>query len=147
MNDLILPATTADLPTLVQLETECFSDPWTESALLTHINGSVNRTLLYYKEGVCVGALLLQCILPEFEVLRIETHPSQRRKGVAQKLLSHAHAQLREEGYTKGFLEVRLRNEPAKALYTAMGYLPYGKRPNYYQHPTDDGLLMQVTLL
>ena len=140
-------ATQDDLQALVELEAICFpGDPWGELALAAHLNSPITRTLLVAEEGVLKGALLLQLIAPEFEVLRIFTHPCARRQGVAQLLLTNAHADLLAEGFTKGFLEVRESNAPAIGLYTRNGYLPNGKRTAYYQHPTEDALLMEISL-
>ena len=140
-------ATQDDLQALVQLEAICFpTDSWGELALAAHLDSPITRTLLVAEEGVLKGALLLQLIAPEFEVLRIFTHPCARRQGVAQLLLTNAHAALVAEGFTKGFLEVRESNAPAIGLYTRNGYLPCGKRTAYYQHPTEDALLMEITL-
>ena len=143
----IRPATKADLPSLVALESACFPlDPWGEEALLGHLESPICATLLCLDGEQVIGALLTQHVHPEFEVLRISTHPSFRQRGVAGRLLDTLFLALRRQGYTKGLLEVRQHNTPAIALYQKKGYLPSGKRKNYYQNPTEDALLMEVAL-
>ena len=93
-----------------------------------------------------MGALLTQNICPEFEVLRIATHPDYRKRGVAKALLSAHTETAKQKGYTKGFLEVRESNTPAKAFYQNAGYLSTGRRKNYYQNPTEDAILMEILL-
>ena len=39
-------------------------------------------------------------------------------------------------------LEVRQSNAPAIALYESMGFLPEGRRKNFYRQPTEDAILM-----
>ena len=43
-------------------------------------------------------------------------------------------------------LEVRAGNAAAVALYHKWGFLPVGRRKNYYTAPTEDAILMTVTL-
>ena len=45
-------------------------------------------------------------------------------------------------GITPLQLEVRVSNQPAIALYQAFGFVRQGVRPNYYQDPREDALLM-----
>ena len=140
-------ATLADIPALVALEQACFPlDPWGEAALLGHIESPINATLLYLEGDRVVGALLTQNICPEFEVLRIATHPDDRKRGVAKALLSAHTAAAKQQGYTKGFLEVRESNTPAKTFYQNAGYLSTGRRKNYYQNPVEDAILMEILL-
>ena len=47
---------------------------------------------------------------------------------------------------TSSALEVRAGNAAAVALYHKWGFLPVGRRKNYYTAPTEDAILMTVTL-
>ncbi|MBO5788767.1 MAG: GNAT family N-acetyltransferase [Clostridia bacterium] len=141
----IRPANMADLDTLFLLEKTCFPhDFWQREALSSHLQSPICLTYLFCEGEVVKGALLLQCICPEFEVLRVEVNPSARRQGIGRALLQYAHKQLLSEGYIKGFLEVRASNQSAISLYGVCGYTAYGKRKDYYSCPTEDGVLMQI---
>ena len=145
--DCIRVGTLADLPALVALEQVCFpADRWGEAGILSHLQSPVCATLLYVIEEQVVGALLTQNIHPEFEVLRISTHPANRQQGVAKALLSAHTEAVRRQGYTKGFLEVRESNTPARTFYQNAGYLPTGRRKHYYQNPVEDAILMEILL-
>ena len=37
---------------------------------------------------------------------------------------------------------MRQSNAPAIALYESMGFLPEGRRKNFYRQPTEDAILM-----
>ena len=144
---LIRPATKQDLFALMELESVCFpEDAWGESALLSHMESPICATLLYIEGEDVVGALLTQHIHPEFEILRISTHPAFRKRGIAKALLGATFEVLMQEGYTTGLLEVREGNTPARSFYESVGYLPCGTRKNYYQNPIEDAVLMEIHL-
>ena len=42
-------------------------------------------------------------------------------------------------------LEVRASNAPAIALYEKYGFVPVGRRKNYYDAPREDAVLMTLT--
>ena len=44
------------------------------------------------------------------------------------------------------FLEVRESNLPAIRLYQSAGFATTGRRPNYYHHPAEAALLMNLKL-
>ena len=50
----------------------------------------------------------------------------QRGKGLAQKLMAAAEAELHRRGYDKGVLDVALRNDRARAFYTKCGWTERG---------------------
>jgi ribosomal-protein-alanine N-acetyltransferase len=52
-------------------------------------------------------------------------------------LLAGAMAQAASLGATAMFLEVSERNEAARALYAAAGFVPAGRRRRYYADGTD----------
>jgi ribosomal protein S18 acetylase RimI-like enzyme len=48
----------------------------------------------------------------------------------------------RERGARKMFLEVRVSNAPARALYRRLGFVETGRRKNYYAEEQEDALTM-----
>ena len=44
------------------------------------------------------------------------------------------------------YLEVREKNQAARGLYEKTGFVPVGKRKDYYKYPTDDAVLYTLTL-
>lgn len=85
----------------------------------------------------CVGFALFSQVLDEATLLNIATHTAYRRRGLAQSLLRHALDELRRRGVTEVFLEVRVSNTGAIALYRKLGFADVGRRQNYY--PAHDG--------
>ena len=50
---------------------------------------------------------------------------------------------LRQRGSRCLTLEVRASNAPAICLYEKLGFRQVGRRPNYYSHPKEDGLILR----
>ena len=55
-------------------------------------------------------------------------------------------AELMQEGVRALYLEVRDSNAAARALYGSLGFTQVGRRRGYYQHPTEDALLLRRDL-
>ena len=110
----------------------------------------------YAKLADSHGSILLVCIAndrvvgfvaarqaaDEAEILNIAVHPDFRRKGIAYALLHAALDEFLSSGVARVFLELRESNLPARNLYQRHGFVPSGRRKNYYRHPTEDALCM-----
>jgi ribosomal protein S18 acetylase RimI-like enzyme len=74
------------------------------------------------------------------EILNIAVEFSERRRGVARRLLA---AEL-ERARGQWFLEVRESNLAAFNLYKACGFQEAGRRPSYYHNPPEPGIVMKL---
>jgi ribosomal-protein-alanine N-acetyltransferase len=79
---------------------------------------------------------------PDGHLTTITTHPDWRRRGVATALLADLVVSARERGCVNLTLEVRETNRAAIALYARFGFVPAGRRKNYYSSTGDDALVM-----
>lgn len=73
----------------------------------------------------------------EWELLNLAVHPAFRRQGVGRALVRSLPA-------GRVFIEVRASNEAARALYASCGFRVVGLRREYYQIPTEDGIVMEL---
>lgn len=76
----------------------------------------------------------------EREILNIAVHPDFRRLRVATELL-RAEFALHPGVH---FLEVRESNLGARRLYEGLGFQAVGERPEYYENPTETGIVMRI---
>ena len=132
----ILPLTAADLPRVMELERESFSDPWSEAAMAATLSIPVVRGLAARVDGETVGFALAYLIPPEGEIYRVATHPDRLRQGIGEALCA-AFLSLCETV----FLEVRRSNLPARTLYEKLGFVLTGERKKYYKDPMEDACL------
>ena len=93
-----------------------------------------------------LGYLGLTAVLDESYIANVAVFPHCRGRGVAKALLRAQLDGARERGIATMSLEVRPSNQPAIALYRQFGFREAGRRRNFYQHPTEDGLIMTALL-
>ena len=125
------------------LEEACFPDPWSEGAIASHLASSATLTLLAVRDGEAVGAILMGLTPPEGEIYRIAALPEARRTGVGRALLAEGLSLAKAAGTERIFLDVRVSNEPARALYATHGFRETGIRRDYYRSPREDAVLME----
>ena len=83
-------------------------------------------------DEAAAGFFLSRRGVEEEELLLLAVAPQYRRSGFATRLLSSFTAAARARGAVRLLLEMRQGN-PAEALYLREGFLPIGRRPNYYR--------------
>ena len=128
---------------VAQLEKLCFSEPWSESSVAGELNNPLSLWLVAVDEDRVTGYVGSQSVMGETDMMNIAVAPDYRRQGVAEALVNELVCQLRDGGNHCLTLEVRASNEPAIALYTKLGFLQVGRRPNYYRSPREDALILR----
>jgi ribosomal-protein-alanine N-acetyltransferase len=129
-----------DRPTLAEIESEVFSDPWPGAAFDALLGP---YAIAAERDGRVVGFVLGRAVADEGEVLNLAVVPDQRRRGVARALLDELLKYLTDDGVRLVFLEVRESNEGALAFYEKAGFERVGRRPGYYRLPREDALVMR----
>jgi len=95
---------------------------------------------VHCRKDICLGTgdplsafIICSNVTDQSEILTIATHPDCRQKGLGEALLNYAIETLCAAGVTELFLEVAEDNDTAKTLYRRVGFVPIGRRPNYYR--------------
>jgi ribosomal-protein-alanine N-acetyltransferase len=82
----------------------------------------------------------------EAEILTVGVVPEGRRQGTARRLIAALLDAARAGGAADVFLEVRVDNEAARALYESEGFASIGMRPGYYDSGRVDAVVMHREL-
>ena len=90
-----------------------------------------------------MGYVGSQTVLGEADMMNLAVHPEYRRRGIARQLVQTLICWLKEQGSHILILEVRASNAPAIELYTQLGFVQVGRRPNYYFKPKEDALILR----
>jgi len=131
------------------LHSACFpEDPWNPSAIaeILGMAGFFGR-IAWEREAACGFALALD-LREECEILSIGVLPERQRRGVGTALLDAVHVEARLRGAESIVLEVAVDNVAALALYAGQGFIPVGRRQNYYhrsRYPLD-ALVLRLAL-
>jgi [ribosomal protein S18]-alanine N-acetyltransferase len=123
-----------------------FGEGWSRSQCagilpLSGVTLSVARDDL----GEVRGFALQRTVAGESELLLLGVHRTAQRCGIGGQLLEHFIDTSRAAGATRLHLEVRDGN-PATAMYRGFGFVPEGRRSNYYRG-TDGRLFDAVTMV
>ena len=135
--------TAAHVLQVAALERECFSDPWSQQSVASELSNPLSLWLVWVEDGVVLGYVGSQTVMDETDMMNVAVAPAARRRGIAQKLIEALVQQLQKQGSRCLSLEVRASNAPAIALYGRLGFREVGRRPNYYRHPKEDGLILR----
>ena len=131
------------IPQIAQLETRCFSMPWTQELLRTQLKDEQHEFLAALDaSGRVVGYVGMMFVLDEGYISNVAVDEAFRRQGIADALIERLCSICREHGLSFVSLEVRAGNAPAVALYQKHGFVEMGVRKNYYERPREDALIM-----
>ncbi len=113
---------------LLHAESFTLPPPWSQ--------GEIEATLASPFTFVLIrpqAFLLGQVVAGEATLLTIAVAPTARRTGVGRDLVAEFLRQSQDRQATSAFLEVAETNLAARALYTAAGFAPTGRRKGYYR--------------
>lgn len=132
-----------DNPTIALLETLCFSVPWSEHMIgetfcAENFKGLVAVNKLTDKVIGYIGVVFSQ---EDADIALIAVHPDFRRQHIGFKLIGEMIAELKKTNVQNLFLEVRVSNVGARALYEKAGFKAVGIRKKYYEN-TEDAIVM-----
>lgn len=139
----IVPMTSAHLDEVAELERICFTVPWSRNMLAEELDNACAAFLVALDDTErVVGYAGLLVVLDEGYITNVAVRPECRRRGIAEQLLTVFENFARGNKLAFLTLEVRASNYGAIALYGAHGFRGVGRRPNYYEHPKEDAIIM-----
>ncbi len=144
---LIREMTVKDISQVVEIENACFSLPWSEKSFQESIIREDTLFLVSEEQvSIITGYIGMYISYDEGSITNVAVSPEYRKKGFGEALVSAAKEKAREKQVEKIFLEVRVSNSPAIALYKKMGFENLGVRKNFYDHPREDAYIMSCDI-
>ncbi len=134
--------TPEDVPFISRLEEETFSMPWSLESFLQMITKEDTRYYVAEEGGHLLGGCGLWMIAGEGNITNVAVAKDARRRGVGTGLLTYLMQEGNREGVSAYTLEVRISNEAAIHMYEKLGFVSEGIRPNFYEKPTEDAMIM-----
>ncbi|MBE5988362.1 ribosomal-protein-alanine N-acetyltransferase [Lacrimispora xylanisolvens] len=139
---MIREMTPEDVLGVLEIEMQCFSDPWSFDMINKGLESSLDTWLVLWEEGAAAGYCVFRTIADECELLRIAVLPELRGRGLSKKLMDQMVFYSRQKEVKSIFLEVRESNDRARNLYKSYGFVEEGIRKHYYSNPSENAVLM-----
>ncbi len=145
----VVAMTRRHIDALMPFEKQMFgAEAWAASSYRWEL--SETRTRYYVvaegEGGELLGWAGVMVVDGAAEILTVGVVPAARRRGIAGTLVHALLAEAGSRGATEVFLEVRLDNKAALALYEREGFLAVGRRKGYYEHGRVDAVVMRREL-
>lgn len=130
-------ATSEDFEQVLQIENECFKQPYSRKELEYEFNENpVNKIIVAEDEEKVIGFIDFLITFNSSTIMQVAVTSKYRGRGIATQLLAEMEKSFPTEiddVVETITLEVRESNEAAKALYLKNGYEIVVLKKNYYK--------------
>lgn len=133
-----------DLFVVADMEKRLFSDPWSLDSFKKALEREDMAFVVLVDEDKVVGYAGMMCVLDEGQILNIAVDTDYRRRGFATEMMLAMIEFGLDNRISLFTLEVRESNIAAITLYTNCGFVPSGRRKEYYSKPKEDAILMEL---
>ncbi len=140
----VIPMTAAHTARLAELEKLCFSEPWSEKALLEEIDNPAAYFVVVTDGDEVLGYGGMHTVLGESYIDNIAVFPEFRGRGAGRAVTQALIDKAKENDGVFITLEVRASNVPAITLYESLGFEKAGVRKRFYTNPDEDAVIMTL---
>ena len=114
-------------------------------SVLAELEGADNKLyMVICEDNHIVGYAGAWLVYDEGQITNIAIIPSARGKGYGSELTKQLIDECFKRGMHEIFLEVRISNLPALAMYRNLGFSVKGIRKDYYSEPKEDAYIMSL---
>jgi len=141
------PMQLADLDDILPVELQCYVVPWTRGNFVDSLVAGYQARVLRDASGELLAYFIAMPGFEELHLLNITVAPAHQGRGLALRMLDELRRLCTEQGAFKIWLEVRISNERARAIYRRHGFSEVGLRRAYYPMPggpREDAVLMSL---
>ena len=135
-----------DLQAVMDIEQVSFPDPWTKEGFRQSMEQPYSLMLTARLNDEIIGYCCLYHILDEGEIINVAIHPRYRGRGLGSQMLGQMLDMGKALGIVRFILDVRDSNISARKLYEKAGFKKIAIQKNFYETPTEDGWLMELTV-
>ena len=136
-----------DLDAIMDIEPQIYPYPWTRGNFVDSLNSGYSAWVLLHR-GIIIGYSLTMMVLDEAHLLNLSIAKNYQKQGLGRYLLEHMVEIAKSHQMADMFLEVRVSNVSAIALYENMGFNEMEIRRGYYPAASgrEDAILMGLAL-
>ncbi|MGV8805093.1 MAG: ribosomal protein S18-alanine N-acetyltransferase [Polaromonas sp.] len=148
------PMTHAWLPAVLRIEQSAYESPWSQANFSDSLGAGYQMQLLLAGPDAApelLGYFVAMKGVDEVHLLNITVAPAFQRRGWARVMLDALGIWARGQGAQWLWLEVRISNARARAVYESHGFSHVGTRRNYYPASAalpggEDAIVMSLAL-
>jgi [ribosomal protein S18]-alanine N-acetyltransferase len=146
---LLRPMVPEDVPQVIELDKITQGAVhWTESDYTRAATpGSGIKGWVAEVDSAIIAFLVARTTFGEMEILNLVVSGIYRRRGIGSRLLADRMDTVQHGSTKVAFLEVRESNEAARAFYAKIGFRETGRRPQYYNFPTEDAIVLRRDII
>lgn len=127
-----------DILKISEIEKECFpKEPWSYKMLVSSFEEENFHGILAEEEGEIVGYGGITVAVDSADIANLAVVEYYRNSGIGTAVLAELLKCAKERGAQKVFLEVRVSNNVAMALYLKCGFKGIYARTRYYSDGED----------
>ena len=142
-----VPMHLAHLGPVLAIEQVVYAFPWSHGNFVDSLAAGHQAHVLRAADGALAGYSVAMVGVQEMHLLNLTVSPPWQRRGLAIAMLNALVAQCRQQGSEALWLEVRVSNERARAVYARYGFAEVGLRRGYYPAPAgrrEDACVMRL---
>lgn len=146
---VLLPMGTVHLDGVMAIEAEAYAFPWSRGNFVDSLAAGYEARVLYGDDGEMLGYFVAMAGVEEMHLLNITVAPCAWHQGHARAMLAALEATCRQRGARQLWLEVRVSNERARAIYRRHGFVEVGRRKGYYPAALgrrEDAIVMSLAI-
>jgi ribosomal-protein-alanine N-acetyltransferase len=142
----IRPMRSEDLPEVLRIERETFSNPWSSRELVAAMEEPDCQAIVARINDDLMGYAMAWFLSEEVHIGNLAVAETYRGKNIGSALLQVILKKAEGAQVARFTLEVRVSNEAAQSLYRAHGFREVAIRKAYYLRPREDALVMMKAL-
>jgi ribosomal-protein-alanine N-acetyltransferase len=133
------PMCLSDLQQVLEIENECFENPWSASYFTLALKRPRPYDYFYVArcENTVMGYIVFVILYEEVHILNLAVPIAHQRQGIGKYLLASTLDMIQARDGCQVFLEVAVSNLPAQYLYRQFGFRICGIRKHYYGRHKD----------
>lgn len=136
--------TAADLDAVMAIENVIYTHPWTRGNFADSLDAG-SHCWVMEADAAMTGYAVLNIAAGEAHLLNLSIAAPWQRRGLGRTFLNHLFDFIDKNGTRVLFLEVRMSNLGARALYAQVGFREIGTRRGYYPSSTgrEDAIVLE----
>lgn len=139
---LIRKMTEEDLSSVMEIEKEAFTLPWSRESYLSELKNNFAAYMVCDVEGEIAGYGGIWVVFEQAHITNVAIGKDYRQKGLGHSLMVELEQIARQRKATHILLEVRPSNLAARTLYKNLGFEDISVRKAYYSDNSEDAIVM-----